>query len=400
MWIQATLAWRFLRQGRTQTALILVGIGVGVAVIVFITALVQGLQSNIIARTLGTQAHIRVLPPDLRNWPAAATDDVAVLMREDRRVQRLRSIDNWPSVRIAAAAVPGVAAVSPLVSGPAFVRRGDARTSVVIMGVELAAYTRIVPLGDAIVAGQLRLAPDQALIGQAMARDLGVRVGSRLRLDGGDGREALVDVAGIFELGVRELDERYVYLDLRQAQALLDLPGGATVLDVTVDDIFAAETVAQRLARLTGLKAESWMQTNGQLMNALRSQSLSTQMISVFVAISVAFGIASVLAVSVTQRTREIGILRAMGTRRGQMLGVFLIQGGLLGAGGALGGSVAGYALVVAFNRLGPGLFEVPVAPGLLVFAVLLACVTGVAAAAAPAWRAAQMDPVEAIRHV
>lgn len=400
MWIQLTLALRFLRQGRTQTALILTGIAVGVAVIVFVTALIQGLQDNLIERTLGTQAHIRLLPQDLRNTLPTVPEDVVVLVLEDKRAQRLRSIDDWPALLRIVAQVPGVGAVSPVVSGPAFVRRGDAQASVAIMGIDPAAYGRIVPLADSMVAGQLRVAPDQAMIGSGLARELGVRVGSRLRLDAGEGREAVVDIAGIFELGVRELDERYVYMDLRQAQSLLDLPGGVTVLDVAVQDLFSADALAARLSRLTGLKAESWMQTNAQLLNALRSQSLSTNMISFFVAVSVAFGIASVLAVSVTQRTREIGILRAMGTRRSQMLGVFLIQGGLLGALGALLGGAAGYALLAGFNRFGPKLFEVPLAPSLLVFAVLLATVTGLLAAATPAWRAARLDPVIAIRHV
>ena len=207
-----------------------------------------------------------------------------------------------------------------------------------------------------------------------------------------------MNVAGIFELGVRELDARYVYLDMKQAQALLDLPGAATIIDVTVDDIFAAQTVAARIARLTGLKAESWMETNAQLMNALRSQSLSTQMISVFVALSVALGIASVLSVSVVQRTREIGILRAMGTTRQQMLGVFLLQGALFGMAGSLLGGAAGYALVGAFNAFGPKLFYIPVAPWLLGAATVLATLTGVVSAALPARRAARLDPVAALR--
>ena len=158
--------------------------------------------------------------------------------------------------------------------------------------------------------------------------------------------------------------------------------------------------MAARIGRLTGLKAESWMETNTQLMNALRSQSLSTQMISVFVALSVALGIASVLSVSVVQRTREIGILRAMGTTRRQMLGVFLVQGALFGLAGALLGGAAGYALVAAFNNFGPRLFYIPVEPGLLVAATLLATLTGTVSAALPARRAARLDPVEAIRHV
>src|SRR5690606_18681866 len=146
--------------------------------------------------------------------------------------------------------------------------------------------------------------------------------------------------------------------------------------------------------------AESWMESNAELMNALRSQSLSTQIISFFVALSVALGIASVLSVSVVQRTREIGILRAMGTKRGQMLRVFLIQGALFGLAGSAIGGLAGYGMVSMFNNFGPRLFFVPVNPWLPVFATILATITGTLSAALPARRAASLDPVEAIRHV
>jgi lipoprotein-releasing system permease protein len=171
------------------------------------------------------------------------------------------------------------------------------------------------------------------------------------------------------------------------------------VIDATVDDVFGAEAIAARIRGLTGLRAESWMETNAQLMNALQSQSMSTRMISLFVAMSVALGIASVLAVSVTQRTREIGILRAMGTRRGQMLRVFLVQGAVLGLAGSAIGALAGWGLVGAFNTFGPRLFYIPMPLALIPAAMALATVAGVGAAAVPASRASRLDPVEAIRH-
>ena len=400
MWLEWTIATRFLREGRAQSTLILVGIGVGVAVIVFLTALINGLQANIIDRTLGTQAHIKVQPTEEHNRvlpPAAGTTQ---LVLESKRAQRLRSINNWQEVRDVLDTLPRITAVSPLISGPAFARRGAALESVALVGIDPPRYQRIIPIQDDIVDGVFRIGAGDAVIGKQLANDLGMRAGDKLRLDGGQGRESVVNVAGIFELGVRELDARYVYLDMKQAQSLLDLPGAATVIDLTVDDIFAAREIAARLARLTGLKVESWMDTNAQLMNALRSQSLSTRMISTFVALSVALGIASVLSVSVVQRTREIGILRAMGTTRGQMLRVFLVQGALLGLAGSLLGGAAGYGLVGAFNTFGPKLFTIPVDPWLLAAAAALATVTGVLSAAVPARRAAALDPVEAIRHV
>ena len=400
MWAEWTIATRFLREGKSQSTLILVGIAVGVAVIVFLTALITGLQENIIERTLGTQAHIRIVPTEEKNIVLPAPAGSTQLVLETRRAQRLRSINNWQQVLGVLDALGPVTAASPVISGPAFARRGEAIESVALVGIDAERYQRIIPISEDIVAGRFRIGAGDTVIGSQLAEDLGLGVGDKLRLDGGQGRETVVNVAGIFELGVRELDSRYVYLDMKQAQSLLDLPGAATVIDVTVDDIFAAEAVAGRIARLTGVKAESWMETNAQLMNALRSQSLSTQMISVFVALSVALGIASVLSVSVVQRTREIGILRAMGTTRAQMLRVFLVQGGLFGLAGSVVGALAGYGLVGAFNTFGPKLFFIPVNPWLPVFAALLATVTGIVAAAVPARRASRLDPVEAIRHV
>lgn len=400
MWTEWTIATKFLREGKTQSTLILVGIAVDVAVIVFLTALINGLQSNVIRRTLGTQAHIKVQPPEEINRILPPADGGAQLLLESKRAQRLRSINNWQQVRDVLDTLPRVTAVSPLISGPAFARRGEALQSVALVGIDAPRYLRIIPVQKDIVAGTFRIGGDNAVIGRQLATDLGMRVGDKLRLDGGQNRESVVNVAGIFELGVRDLDSRYVYLDMKQAQSLLNLPGAATVIDVTVDEIFDAQSIAGRIARLTGLKAESWMDTNSQLMNALRSQKLSMRMISVFVALSVALGIASVLSVSVVQRTREIGILRAMGTTRQQMLRVFLVQGALFGLAGSLLGGLAGYGLVGAFNTFGPKLFYIPVDPWLPVTAAGLATVTGLLSAAVPARRAASLDPVEAIRHV
>ncbi len=123
-------------------------------------------------------------------------------------------------------------------------------------------------------------------------------------------------------------------------------------------------------------------------------------MIRVFVALSVAFGIASVLAVSVVQRTREIGILRAMGSTQQQILRVFLLQGGLLGLAGSLLGVLVGYTLVQVFNGIEERLFLIRLEPSMLLSAIAIATAAGVVAAMVPARRAAKYDPAVAIRYV
>lgn len=400
LWIEWKIAVSFLREGCAQSIMITIGVAVGVAVIVFITALIQGLQANIVERTLGTQAHIRLLSPDEVNQIVPSPAGTVQLLQEDKRAQRLRSINNWQQITETLDQLPVLTAVSPVVSGPAFVQRGDAIESVALVGMNLERYQQIIPLKEYLISGQLRVGADDVLIGSQLAKDLGVQVGSKLRLDTGQQNSALVNIAGIFELGVRELDARYVYLDLKQAQSLLGLPGGVTVIDLTIANIFEADQVAAQVGRLTSLKAESWIETNAQLMNAITAQSLSTNMIIVFVAISVAFGIASVMSVSVVQRTQEIGILRATGATQSQILRVFLFQGAIFGLLGSVLGSIVSYGLVWVFNNFGPGLFYIPISIELVILALLLATLTGVLAAAVPSRRAAALDPVEAIRHV
>jgi lipoprotein-releasing system permease protein len=151
------------------------------------------------------------------------------------------------------------------------------------------------------------------------------------------------------------------------------------------------------------VKAESWIQTNAQFFTAVKAQQNSNTLIRLFVGLSVAFGIAAVLIVSVIQRSQDIGILRAMGTRREQILRVFLIQGGLLGFIGALIGSALGALALIVWHSSarqvdGSELFPLILETNLFVWASLLATATGVAAAIAPALRAARLDPVEAIR--
>ena len=400
LWIEWRIALRFLADNPLQTLLISVAISVGAAVIVFITALMMGLQNNVIDRTLGTQAHIRIEATRQHNNFSATPEGKYVWALESPRAQNLQTINNWQEVRDALDQYAVLNTVSPLISGPAFAQKGTARASVALMGIDPERYAGIIELKDYLIQGRFRVGASDVLIGRQLAEDLGLGVGDKLRLDAGDNRQAVMDVAGIFELGVRELDSRYVYTDLKQAQTLLNLPGGITILEVKISDVFSAEYWAQRLTKLTGLHVQSWMESNGQLLNALRSQTMTTQMIRIFVALSVIFGIASVLAVSVVQRTREIGILRAMGSSQQQILRVFLLQGGLLGLAGSLLGVMVGYTLVQVFNNLGERLFVIRLEPSMLLSAIVIATAAGVIAAMVPARRAAKYDPAVAIRYV
>jgi lipoprotein-releasing system permease protein len=398
------LALAFLREGRTQSGLIVAAVGIGVAVIVFISALVTGLQANLIDRTLGTQAHVVMTPPDERARPLVAPAAGEQLVRRTQRTaQRIRSIDGWQQVLAGVQGDPEVEAAVPVASGPGFATRGQAQTAVQLVGTDLEVYDRIVALRAALTVGDLPDAGGELLIGAELADDLGVAVGDKLRLEGVGGRSELCTVVGLFELGNREADERWVFTTLRGGQTLLDLVGGASSLALRVRRYDRAEAVAQRLQARTGLLADSWMARNAQLMQALRSQTISTLVIRTFVMLSVAIGIASVLVVSVMQRRRQVGILRAMGLPRAAVAGLFLVQGAVLGAFGALLGSSVGYVLARLFTRLVTSdgttpLFRIEIGGDLVLLSAATAIATGVLAAALPALSAARLDPAVAIR--
>ena len=406
------VALRFLREGRLQTIFIILGVTIGVAVIVFMSALLAGLQSNFINRVLSSQSHIQLLPPrEVARPLRGATDNAA---RSDASsviegaivqapLQRLKSIDQWQAIAGQIRDMPEVLVVSPMAGGSALVLRGNVSRSVSLNGIEPEQYFRIVDLNDKMVRGSARLSGTDILVGIELASDLGLDAGDKLRVSTVVGISNPLTVSGIFDLGNKAVNSRSVFMSLHTAQGLLGLPGGVTSLDVTVRDVYSAERVAQRISTATGVVADSWIRTGAQFFAAVSAQTTANRAIRFFVALSVAFGIASVLVVVVVQKSREIGILRAMGISQGQILRVFLLQGGLLALGGAAAGSLVGAGALVLWQRYvrnadGTAMFPLVLDPTLFALALMIATLTGLLAAVAPALRAARLDPVVAIR--
>jgi lipoprotein-releasing system permease protein len=400
-WITAL---RFLKEGRMQTIFIIAAVAIGVAVIVFMSAMLSSLQANFLRRVLTSQPHIQLIPPDEMARPLRRPADGQVIAATIQRpVQRIRSIDQWQKIRAQLGTWRDITNVSPSMSGSALAVRGDASRSINLTGIDPEVYFNIVRIPDYIVAGRARLLSEDILIGTELAKDLGVTIGEKINVSSAAGVSRVLTIAGIFDLGNKGANQRSTFVPLRTAQALLNLVGGVTTIDLTVTDVYAAETVAQSVQAATGVEADSWIKTNAQFFTAVNAQQTSNTLIRVFVGLSVAFGIASVLVVSVIQRSKDIGILRAMGTSQGQVLRIFLLQGGLLGFVGSLIGATAGALALVFWHGYlrqpdGSELFPLVLEPSLFFNGVLLAALTGVAAAAVPALRAANLDPVVAIR--
>ena len=402
---ELTVALRFLREGRMQTALIIGGAGIGVAVIFFITAVLTGVQADLIRRVTGAQPHIIIKPPEETVSPlvAGGSDMPPRIAAVQARPQRLNTIDGWQGLARATEQTAGVSAVAPVASGSALGIKGDASRSVVVLGTELERYLRVVRLDDKIKTGMLQLDPGDAFIGIELAKDLGAVLGDRFRVQSAQGNSEVLRIRALLDLGSRDLNRRYVYTDLRAAQSLFGIPGRITNLDVSVREMMQADEVAGRLRIQSGQLIESWIQNNNFIFTAINNQNIMTLLIKVFITIVVALGIASVLVVSVVQKSREIGILRAVGATRRQMQMVFLLQGVIVGVCGALLGSAIGLVLVEVFSRVlrnaeGQALFSLNFDFNLIGIVVLAAAALGLLSAVLPARNAARLDPAQAIR--
>ncbi|MGB8221141.1 MAG: ABC transporter permease [Polyangiales bacterium] len=389
------LAWRFLREGRTQSLLILAGVTIGIAAFVFVSALIEGLQVKLLDQTLGSQAHIIIAPEEAPPRAIIKEPGVVFARRVEPPEPRRRPFDQWQRAVRRVEATDGVIATCPRVSGSALAYRGAAEESVLLVGADADRLRQIVDLRAHLTDGTYRLGGEEAVIGQSLARKLGARVNDPIRVRSAD-RESVLRIVGIFDIGNEGVNERWLVTSLRNAQTLLGRMGDITEIDARVADVYEAERIARVIEARTGVPTESWMERNRDLLTGLRSQDASTTMIRIFVLLAVAMGIASVLSITVVQRRGQIGILRAVGTSRRIVLAVFLWQGVFFGLAGALLGTMVG---AVAGELIqSSALFDVTVSPRLMLTALAVSVATGVSAAYLPARRAARLDPAAAIR--
>lgn len=239
------VALRYMRDAKGQTALILAAVAIGVSVIVFLSALIGGLQTSLIDKTLGSQPHITLRMPREEPRPLVEpTAGMAIARQIEESPQRLRSIDQWPTIMSAVDRVPGVIAASPSITGAGFAVRSDAKSPIVVRGVDPLRFLAIIDIRKRLIAGRYELDGDDVVIGSKLASDLGANLGDKIRIVSTENVEDVVTIRGIFTLGNLGVDGTWVLASLRHAQALYALPGGVTTIELKVANVFEAEHVA------------------------------------------------------------------------------------------------------------------------------------------------------------
>ena len=406
---ESQLAVRHLRSGGRQTLLTISAVAAGVIIVVFVTALIFGLQrrwTNILTEAL---PHVTIRVVDPKPTPLAAVPGAptgAVSSRIEQRAPQEKNIENWAQVVEVVRALPNVGVVAPVVRGQAFASKGGNPYGVTVIGADPDVQDRVTPVTKNLIGGHYRgLHSEEIVIDYELARDLNVSTGDRIRLTSSTGAVEAFTIAGIYSQGQ---GRGSAYITLRTAQSLYGLGTAVNVILVKVVDIFRAHELASRIQSLLPYEARSWIQEFPEFLSMLQAQTASAYLISTFSLVASSFAIASILIVSVLQKSKQIGILKSMGARRRQILRAFVLEGLGIALMGSSAGAAVGISIVYLLSlieqpvtRVGQPpeqLFPVAILPFYIALTMLAATAATVLAALLPARRAARLNPVDVIR--
>lgn len=377
------IAWRFLKSSRGQTIMILLGIMIGVSVQIFIGSLIDGLQKSLVDNTIGRSSQITVIPSDNEN-DFSIEEELLSDLNSNSKISKL--------------------AVS--FTGSAFLINEENSWPLLMRGFKLDEADEIYRFEEALQAGRLPLSQQEALLGTELAEEAGLSIGDKFVVRTAEGSETEIAMVGIFDLQVSSINQSWVVAPLETSQAVFGREGYYTSIEMQTDNVFAADETALELSSLLaeGQEITNWKDQNASLLSALSGQSASSYMIQVFVLLAVLLGISSVLAISVVQKSRQLGILKAMGIKDKAASSIFIAQGLMLGVVGAILGTGLGLGLSYAFatfvkNPDGSSLVPFYVDWIFIGFSVVIAIAAATIAAFIPARKSSRLNPIEVIKN-
>lgn len=379
-----SIAIRFLKSSKGQTALIVIGIMIGVAVQIFIGSLIDSLQVSLVDRTIGSSSHITITSSNNENF-FENNQELIEDLKEDERLS----------------------AVSNAFDATGFIIEDEESSPVLMRGFEFKDANEIYNFPEVLIEGNLPEEENEIIIGQNLAEESDYQIGDIIEFITPTGDLEDLSVTGVFDLGVASLNESWLITELGTAQTIFEEEGNVSAIETQVTEIFDADIVADDIeAQIDdlGLTTSNWKDENEQLLSGLTGQSISSYMIQVFVLIAVLLGIASVLAISAVQKSKQLGILKAMGIQDRTAGQIFLLQGLVLGTIGSIIGTGLGIGLMYGFstfvkNADGTALVPFYVNPTFVIGSAVIAIIASTIAAFIPAKNSARLNPMEVIKN-
>jgi lipoprotein-releasing system permease protein len=380
------IAARFLKSGKLQTLFIILGIGVGVSVQVFIGALISGLQKSLVDTTIGNSSQITITRTDenyISNYDALIED----ILESDTRVR--------------------VAAGNFNVAGT--LEKNSDTLPVLVRGFELSQANGIYKFTDKLTEGRLPNANNEVILGIFFKSEFNLNVGDTLTIQVPLKGNTTLTVVGFFDFEVKAINELWAVSTLGTTQSLFQVGDVVSSIESQVREsaYFEADAIALKVQENIGSDyvTSNWIENNASLLSGLQGQSISSLMIQVFVLISVVLGIASILAIIVLQKSKQIGILKAMGIKNSDASLIFLFQGLILGIFGALTGVLLGIGLLVSFQTFavdattGDPVIPLNIEYSFIALSALIAVGVSTVAALVPARKSSKLSVIEVIRN-
>lgn len=381
------IAKRFLRSNLSQTFLIILGIAVGVSVQIFIGSLIQGLQKSLLDKTIGNSPQITITS-----------------LKEDKRIS-----DYEDMLSIIKSADESIEKVSIADDNPAFVEYGENSGSLLIRGFDIAEADKIYDFIERLEEGTYPKNENEIILGIDIKEEYGIKLNDEVKVTTTDGNQFDCKVVGFYDLNVSSINKNWAITTIETSQKMFDTKGTITSIEIQVseDSSFIADETAGKIATALNnedIRSDNWKEQNEQLLSGLQGQSISSIMIQVFVLISVVLGIASVLAITVMQKSKQIGILKAMGIKNSSTSYIFLFEGLILGFFGAILGIFLGLGLSFAFTKFalnpdGTPVVALYISYPFIIASGFIAVVVSVLAAFIPAIRSSKLNPIDIIRN-
>lgn len=380
-----TIALRFLTTSKTQTMLILLGIAVGVSVQVYLGSLIQGLQKDLVNATIGRSSHITI----------TSDNSQQTIQKADTIMQQVQGLSK------------NVQNISTATDASGFLQFRENTEPILMRGFSLAIANHIYQFEETLKDGNLPQKDYEVMLGVDLAKEVSVKVGDFVLIRTPQGITERVRVSGLFDYEVAQINKTWVITTTRTVQDIFGFGNRVTAIEMQIDEVFEARTIDAIFEKyFVGEEwiIDNWMDQNAPLLGGLRGQSVSSFMIQFFVIIAVTLGIASVLAVSVVQRSKQIGILKAIGIFDVHASMIFVIQGFILGVLGAMLGIFFGFGLIQLFKTFAKNPDGTPVVPILLNVSFIalsgtIAILASVLASLVPAKLSLRLNPIEVIRN-
>uniref|UniRef100_A0A7C3V022 ABC transporter permease n=1 Tax=candidate division WOR-3 bacterium TaxID=2052148 RepID=A0A7C3V022_UNCW3 len=395
--LELFLARRYIKAKRGISLIAILGIMVGVASITIVLSVINGFHQELRKRILGATPHI-------------------VITRYG-----YEPVENFLELEQKIRTIPEILHTAPFIYAKTLIKSEFASDGIVLRGILPEAEKQITEIDKSIIAGHFDFSENGIVLGIDLANNLRVRVGDKLTLISPTHRiktplgELPVSreykVNGIFDCGLYDYNASFVYLSLKEAQEFLDIGEKVSGIEIKVRDIYRAKEIGKKIKEILGVGFQSldWITLNKNLFTALRLEKIVTFIILTLIILVACFNIVAILTLMVIRKTKEIGILKAMGAKTSRITRTFILFGLLLGTIGSTLGIILGFVVSFLLSRYQfiklPGdvyfIKRLPtlIQPSDFLLTFSSAILIALLATIYPARKAAKLIPTEALRY-